>query len=285
MKKKLCVLQVAPSEPNPDHIEYFKNKEDCDFYFVTHDDEHQDAMQFCPNTTWVDTRNILAKNVPKEYEYYAFVDYDYVFRPQRKLNVLEQILEDLCDFNPAVLTYYPGNGLITPYASNVEYYESFEHSVIPFTHCGLKIVHHSLMKWFFPMVTRFGGGVDACHLFNILEIPFLKNVVCSHKMKYDNGVTDFETPHNKSGYISKMNMDKMWQWILPAFKKSEMLKIKYGNTDYKDSLSVKNFFISVFKDSNILPQKEQADINYFSKERVEKFFDLEHEWFYGIKQK
>ena len=62
MKKKLCVLQVTPSEPNSDHVEYFKNKESCDFYFVTHDDEHQDAMEFCPNTTWVDTRNILAKN-------------------------------------------------------------------------------------------------------------------------------------------------------------------------------------------------------------------------------
>ena len=52
---------------------------------------------------------------------------------------------------------------------------------------------------------------------------FLKNVVCSHKMTYRNDVNDPSTPHNKSGYISKTNMDKMWQWISPAFKKSNIL--------------------------------------------------------------
>jgi len=284
MKKRLCVLQVTPSEPNPDHVEYFKNKEDCDFYFVTHDDEHQDAMEFCPNTTWVDTRNILAKNVPKEYEYYAFVDYDYVFRPQRKLAVLEQILEDLNDFNPAVLTYYPGNGLITPYAKNTAYYESFDHSVIPFTHCGLKIVHHSLMNWFFPMVTRFGGGVDACHLFNILEIPFLKNVVCSHKMKYDNGVTDLETPHNQNGAWSKYRMDEMWKWISPAFTKNNLLKININHpSQFNDSLLIKNFFVDLFHRKKVTPEKSQVN-NFYDVERISKFFDLNHERFYNVEQ-
>ena len=55
--------------------------------------------------------------------------------------------------------------------------EKYEYSIIPFTHCGMKVIHHSLMDWFFPMVTRFGGGVEACHFFNIQEIPFLKNVI------------------------------------------------------------------------------------------------------------
>ena len=120
-KKRLCILQVAPSKPDPTHVELFSNKEDCDFYFVTHDNPHPDAIQFCPNTTWTDTRNILATNVPKKYDYYAFVDYDYVFRPLRNLNPLEQILEDLNEFNPAVLTYYPGKGMTTPFADNIQY--------------------------------------------------------------------------------------------------------------------------------------------------------------------
>lgn len=64
MKKRLCVLQVTPEKPNPKHKEYFNTK-DCDFYFVTHDEPHPDAMEFCPNTTWTDTRNILADKVPK----------------------------------------------------------------------------------------------------------------------------------------------------------------------------------------------------------------------------
>ena len=169
-RKRLCVLQVTPAEPNPEHVKMFADKQNCDFYFVTHDEEHKDALQFCPNTTWTDTRNVLAEKVPKNYDYYAFVDYDYNFRPQREAGVLEQMIEDLDDFNPAVLTYYPGEGLHTPYATNTEYRESRSHSVIPFTHCGLKIVHHTLMDWFFPMVTKFGGGFSSCHLFNILEV-------------------------------------------------------------------------------------------------------------------
>ena len=121
MKKRLCILQVTPSLPNEKHIELFSKKDNCDFFFVTHDDPHDDALKFCPNTTWTDTRNVLAELVPKEYEYYAFVDYDYIFRPLRNLNPLDQIIEDLEKHEPAVLTYYPGNGMITPFAENTDY--------------------------------------------------------------------------------------------------------------------------------------------------------------------
>ena len=100
--KKFCVLQVTPKEPNPKHVELFLKQKECDFFFVTHDAPNKDALKFCPNTTWTDTRNILSTLVPKEYEYYAFVDYDYHFRPLRHLNAKQQILEDLNDFNTSV---------------------------------------------------------------------------------------------------------------------------------------------------------------------------------------
>lgn len=283
MKKRLCILQVTPAEPNSEHVKLFQDKKECDFYFVTHDKEHPNAIKFCPNTTWVDTRNILAKNVPKEYEYYAFVDYDYIFRPQKQLGALEQILQDLNEYNPAVLTYYPGNGLITPYASNTEYFEKFEHSVMPFSHCGLKIVHHSLMDWFFPMITSFGGGVEACHLFNILEIPFLKHVVCGHNMKYDNGVTDFETPHNVDGAWSDYRMNEMWKWLRPAFKKTSLID-KYATHDSQkyNSLLIKKAFQLISIQSEILPVKKDPIDNYFDREVVERFFDLDHECFNNL---
>jgi len=283
MKKRLCVLQVTPSHPNPEHVKFFSG-DDCDFYFVTHDDPHEDAMEFCPNTTWTDTRNILAKNVPKNYDYYAFVDYDYKFHPKDNLGVLDQILFDLNKFNPAVLTYYPGKGLITPYADDTEYFNSKDYSVIPFTHCGMKVIHHSLMDWFFPMVTKFGGGVEACHLFNILEIPFLKNVVCSHKMKYDNGVTDLETPHNQNGAWSKYRMDEMWKWISPAFTKSNLLKMNISHpSQFNDSLLVKNFFVDLFRRKKITPEKRQTN-NFYDVEKITKFFDLDHERFHNVEQ-
>ena len=77
--KKLCVLQVTPQNPTADHIKMFANKPDSDFYFVTHDEPHADALQYCPDTTWAETRNTLVELVPTEYESYPFVDYDYEF--------------------------------------------------------------------------------------------------------------------------------------------------------------------------------------------------------------
>ena len=278
-KKKLCILQVTPENPNAKHVELFSDKPECDFYFVTHDAEHQDALKFCPNTTWAETRNILAEMVPKEYDYYAFVDYDYTFRPQRELGTLEQIFEDL-QTNPAILTYYPGNGLQTPYASDTNYYNSKDQSCIPFTHFGLKIVHKSLMKWFFPLCTNFSVNIDSCHMFNIQEIPFLKNVVCSHKMLYDNSVSDAAAVYNSDGAYSKYKMDEMWKWLKPAFKVDKLLeKFTKDPNDLNDSLFVKKVFVEIARVKETMPVESDIDVDYYDVDRISKVFDLEHEFF------
>ena len=280
MRKKLCILQVTPECPNPAHVEMFQNKDNIDFYFVTHDAEHKEALQFCPNTTWTDTRNILAEKVPKNYDYYAFVDYDYQFESLSGLSPADQMLEDLNEFNPAVLTYYPGKGMITPFASNLQYRNSRNHSIIPFTHCGMKVVHHSLLNWFFPMITSFGGGVEACHLFNILETPFLSNVVCSHKMIYHNGNTDTEAPHNQDGAYNKYCMDQMWQWIAPAFKKMGLLNFYATSPQVlNDSMLIKEAFQKIFLTKQVQPAKSAADVNYYDEKRFADFFDLTHDRF------
>lgn len=281
--KKFCVLQVTPSTPNQEHVKCFSKNPDCDFYFVTHDEQHEEALDFCPQTTWTDTRNILAAKVPKNYEYYAFVDYDYNFRPLGNLNPRDQILEDLNEYNPAVLTYYPGNGMITPYAKNIEYRDSRESSIIPFSHCGMKVIHHSLLNWFFPMITKFGGGVEACHLFNILEIPFLRYVVCSHKMVYDNGNTDFEAPHNQDGAWNDYRMNEMWKWIRPAFKRIDIIDKHSPNEKKKyNSMLIKEVFQNIAKNGKIPVNKNKEITNFFDKSKIEKFFDLQHEHFDSI---
>jgi len=284
--KKFCVLQVTPLTPNSKHIEMFSNQKECDFFFVTHDGPNKDALKYCPNTTWTDTRNVLASEVPKNYEYYAFVDYDYKFHPMGDLNPREQINEDLTEFTPAILTYYPGKGLITPFADNLDYRNSHKASVIPFTHCGMKVVHHSLMKWFFPMLTNFGGGVEACHLFNILEIPFLRHVVCSHKMVYDNGVTDMEAPHNLDGAWNDYRMNEMWKWIRPAFKKINVIDQHAVQETHKyHAMLIKGVFQKIAKEQTIVPIKEHNITNYFNRETIELFFDLEHEHFTNLEVK
>lgn len=276
-KKKLCILQVTPEKPNEDHVKFFANKEDCDFFFVTHDKPNPDALKFCPNTTWTDTRNILYQLVEKKYQYYGFVDYDFIFEPKGHLGVLEQIIFDLKKWNPSVLTFYPGKGFISPFVNNKEYFEKYAYSVIPFTHCGMKVIHETLLDWFMPMETKFGGGVESAHFFNILEIPFLRNVVCSHKMTYRNDVSDTKTPHNKSGVISKMNMDKMWNELKNCYKKTHILELSKGNIN--DSLTIKNFFVEMFLNKEILPIQKRDNDDHFDLEKIKKFFDTTHEAF------
>ena len=293
MNKRLCILQVTPEAPDPVHAELFTNQPECDFYFVTHDKAHPDALKFCPNTKWAETRNTLAELVPKKYDYYAFVDYDYILRPQRDHGPLEQILEDLEEFNPAVLTYYPGKGMHTPYATDTTYRDSHDASCIPFTHAGLKIVHRDLMKWFFPLTIRFGGGSEACHLFNILEIPFLKNIVCSHKMLYDNGVTDNDAPHNQDGAWNKYCMDDMWKWIRPGFKKTALIdkfvtpnlriaNLKSQHSEEWDSELVKKAFVQLLRTHPIVPEKALKDKKYWDLNKISKFFDLNHPRFLNL---
>lgn len=272
MSKRYCILQVTPSHPNSEHEKMFNTKY-SDFYFVTHDEPHPNALKFCPNTVWSETRNTLVDLVPKKYDYYGFVDHDYKFTTNN-LPVPEQILEDL-EWNPAVLTYYPGKTLHTPYAHDTEHFNANERSCIPFTHAGFKIVHKSLLNWFFPLYTKHRVDIDACHMFNIQEIPFLKNVICSHKIVYDNGISG-NAVYNSNGALAKMKMDEMWREIAPAYKKIHLLEKTGFNLN--NSLEIKRFYIELFRRKQISNSRNDKDINYLDVEKISKFFDVNNEW-------
>lgn len=272
--KKLCVLQVAPNGPTLEHVEMFGDMADSDFYFVTHDAAHPDALKFCPNTSWAETRNILVEMVPREYEYYAFVDYDYEIESLIGMSVPEHIISDLNLFHPAVLVPYPGEGNITPLTTDLKYRDSRNYSVWLFTHCGMKIVHHTVLDWFFPMVTQFDGGFSASHLFNILEIPFLKNIVLSHKLIYHNRVSDSSSaPHNREAKRSLRNMDRMWQWIAPALEIHDF-------AGSKRAVDIKNYFVKLCRRKQHEPEVNQShNINYNDPHLLRLFFDPKHEYF------
>ena len=272
MSKRFCVLQVTPSEPNPSHVELFADRPESDFYFVTHDSPNPEALRYCPNTVWSETRNILVEEVPKKYDYYGFVDHDYIIQSKTELNPAEQILDDLT-WNPAILTYYPGKTLSTPYATDEEYFNSYDRSCIPFTHAGLKFVHKSLLNWFFPMYTKHRVDIDACHMFNIQEIPFLRHVVCSHKMIYDNGISGDAT-YNTNGRHAKSKMDEMWREASAKYKKMDSLK--KASLNLSDSLSIKRFYVTMFKNSTLHKKntKNPADINFLDQENISEFFVL-----------
>jgi hypothetical protein len=273
MNKRFCILQVTPSEPNETHRQLFSS-DSSDFYFVTHDKKHPDALKFCPNTVWSETRNTLVELVPKEYDYYGFVDHDYILKPSGDKNPQEQILSDL-EWNPAVLTYYPGKSLHSPYAHDEEYFKSRDKSCIPFTHAGLKIVHKSLLNWFFPLYTKHRVDIDACHMFNIQEIPFLRYVICSHGMVYDNGVSGAGV-YNKNGALAKQKMDEMWREISPFYKKLSV--IERARYETRDSLAIKRFYVDLFKNKSVTNLKNTPDVDYFDVEKISKFFDASSEW-------
>ena len=271
--KRFCVLQVTPESPNIDHHKLFFNRDQSDFYFVTYKEENPAAIKFCPNTVWSETRNTLAELVPKTYDYYMFMDHDMELDPQGNLDPYHQVLEDL-NLNPAVLTYYPGRGLDNPIAKDITYLKSRDYSCIPFTHNGIKIVHKSLINWFFPMFVKHRTDTDACHMFNIQEIPFLRDVVCSHKMVHHNDPieTASDQIYNSNGAFAKQKMDEMWKEISPHYKRLNLLR--EGNYNIDDSLSIKNFFVSLFKEKNIEPSKNTSDVNYFDEEKISRFFDI-----------
>ena len=285
MNKRFCVLQVTPKDPNPEHVKLFHNREHSDFYFVTFDEENPDAIKFCPNTIWSQTRNTLAELVPKKYDYYFFMDYDMGLEPQGELDAYEQTLKDL-ESNPAVLTFYPGRGIDNPIAQDLNFLRSRDYSCIPFTHNGIKIVHKSLLQWFFPMFIKHRTDTDACHMFNIQEIPFLRNVVCSHKIVHHNNPTDSKDTqtYNSEGGYTKYQMDEMWKSILPAFKKKKLLNIDENisvDVNY-DSLKIKNFFVSLFEKNSFDIIKNPDDVDYFDLDKISKFFDLNDERFVNV---
>ena len=46
-----------------------------------------------------------------------------------------------------------------------------------------------------------------------------------------------------------------------------------------NSLDVKNVFVHIFKSMESVPEKSEKRETYYDKEKIEKFFDLEHEYF------
>ena len=286
MVKKLCALQVTPEKPTQAHVDIFGSSAESDFYFVTHDAAHPDAVQFCPNTTWAETRNTLVERVPRKYEYYAFVDYDYEIESLTELSVLEQIISDLDRFKPAVLVPFPGDGLgLGPVKENdLKYRQSRNHSVWLFTHAGLVVVHHTLLDWFFPLVTQFDGGFSAAHAFNILQIPFLKNIIMSHKFMYHNrvsGPSESSAPHHRRTFrrildrrsLGGRNMDRMWLWMRSAFEIHDF-------SHFKKAGDIKKYFVEICREKQFQAEVNRSDnLNYYDPRLLRLFFDPRHEYF------
>ena len=46
-----------------------------------------------------------------------------------------------------------------------------------------------------------------------------------------------------------------------------------------DSLSIKKFYVDLFKKKNILNERSDNDVYYLNVDKISRFFDIENEWF------
>jgi len=235
---KICFLETSPDGPTDHHLNLFNN-DICDFFYVTFKKKINDnkCLAFCPNTKWGETRNKLYELVPKIYDYYAFIDDDIIFTSNTKLGFIDQLIIDIKKTNPIVLSaYYLNNNNEGKKLDPPNYYNNF------FGNQCFKLYHKDFLNYFFPAITKFGGTYDTCHMNNILEIPFMNKIICSHNISMMNLV------HNgKYTKKDKENMKNLWLWV----KKYLIKNIDSNDPMYiKKQFLKKNYKITKFNQNN-----------------------------------
>ena len=280
--KLFCVLQVTPRDPNPDHVKYFADKPDCDFFFVTHDSPHPDAVAFCPGTSWAQTRNTLVEHTYNKYMYYAFADYDYDLQMNTGRDPAAQVMHDLTKWRPATASYWPGKGV--NFWLEESYRQRTECSVWPFLHVAFRLVHHSLMPWFFPLVTSYDGGWSACHAFNIMEVTLLRKMLLFHGITYHNTKSIAQHSNSTSGWD---NMQRLWHDMRDAILweryslifGSRWREAMFGAHDSPDSRTIKEVCLSITRREHFLPQAGSFDTDYMAEAGLDSMFDMNHKMF------
>lgn len=203
---KICLLEVGPKGPlkeiRSELIEDFGD----DYFYVTHDEHVEGALSFNPGMCWAENRNYLAANVPRNYDYYWFTDYDVAYAVKDG-RVKAQIIKDLEVMKPAVMVCNDPSKLQNNTGGIVDTGEEYKNIAMSNNH--MKIIHKDLLDWFFPMPTQFGGIHDCCHFFNVLETPFLESVICTFNVKCQGMVSE---ARSQGG-----NMQAMHNYVEKAF--------------------------------------------------------------------
>jgi hypothetical protein len=243
---KKCVLYISP-EGRTNYIhDTFKNS---DVYYVTYGKEDKNALSFNKGKNWIYNRNYLAEHIERKYDYYVFIDYDVIFDIDQN-NVEATVDKYLNEYNPAIMT--PVNArkekVIPGLVSNNT--QSNNH---------IKIVHHSLVDYFFPMLDQFGGFWDGAIFFNLLAIPFRKNVIHVHDLPCRGLVS---APYYTSSKVGMDAMTKMYEWMKPAFGPKWPYKDRFDMNE-KENLNKPNIGVSKnVNNSNYIMDKNLIDVSH-----------------------
>jgi len=241
---KNCVLYISPNGKIPYIHETFK---DSDVYYVTYLRECAGSIGFNKGANWIYNRNDLAKKIEKKYEYYIFMDYDVVFDcgdTERKIN------EYLQEYYPAIMT---------PINAKKEKMVKGKIENNPLTNNHVKIIHHSLVDYFFPMLDRFGGFWDGAIFFATLATAFRSNIIHVHDIPC-RGMVSANYAHNKNALVGKTAMDNLFNWIKPSLGE----RLQYASRGELEKNETKHFgeIIKSPKDVIYTFDKRYVDITH-----------------------
>jgi len=263
---KICFLQLAPEFENKNHINFFKNKKNSDFFFTTYKKENPNAIMFCPSSKYTYT-NILIKlfeKIPKNYNYYAIINYNINFINGK--NVLKKIFDAINKYHPPILN-------ITNKPNEKSYF------IRPFLNNSIRIFHKSLVKYFlssdyFDYANNF--------FYSILEIPFLDELVVINNIKYNVEIDNF-CKHKETTFEKQ----KLWCSLYPYIQFRYEIKERFPNipnkieevTSYTQLSKVIKYFIGKYKNKEckVSNTNDFLNINHLS-----KYFDLNHVYFRSL---
>jgi hypothetical protein len=268
--KYLAILEVSPAGPTDYHKALFAKRSDCDYFFVTHDTPVSGGLAYNPKWTWAMNRNDLAARVPKLYEYYCFIDYDVLLSSASGNDIVTVLIDTLKEWNPAVLVTRSSSGRVEKAdAENMRKGNPVGPGL--FGNNMVKIVHHSLLPYFFPLPARFGGFWDCCQIFNMLEaVPFSTNVLRVYDISHKSAVSS-PYAHNADNKKGEAAMLAAFQWlqeaILPHHPAAKLHSVDAMKRYYQEQAL------------HLEPSKKPRTESYLIYEFISSVWDLRHQHF------
>lgn len=107
--KSFCILEQGKIVNEPATLEKRKmfTTDFSDFYRLNWGTgEDPNAFITAQGITWSEGRSLLYKKVPKDYEYYIFIDDDVIFLADEGVNIPTKIKELLEEYHPIAGTFY-----------------------------------------------------------------------------------------------------------------------------------------------------------------------------------
>lgn len=261
---KICVLETSPEGPisrgNINKRKQFIENDKCDFFFVTHNKEAEGSLSFRSGHKWASNRNFLASHALDldKYDYFWFTDYDVSYTSKTKLNVVDQIIKDLEEYNPAVMVCFDPVKQSSNSHKNIYLVPDTSLPIRSalMTNNQMKIVHKSLIKYFFPMPLRFGSVWDTCMYFNLLEIPFIGHTAMTYNVHGSGLVSEAASQGTQNSLNALFN----------SMKNIIHFGIKNTPAETSTLYQIKS------RHTRLIPN--QPDVNYFDEGLLSKYFDL-----------